>query len=432
MSKMPQRVDFDLWQKKEYIGMKPGLDRITNFLKEVRNPHLKFKTIHIAGTNGKGSTARMIASVLEEAGCKTGLYTSPHLVKLNERIQVNSRQIYNSDLYSLASKYFLKAQKHHLTFFEFITVLCFIYFALKKIDIAVLESGLGGRFDATNIIKSPLMTIITDIDYDHQQILGNTLKKIAFEKAGIIKYGCPVISGVENLSARNEIARVSKKNHSEMYEYNKDFFSESESVDWKKGFQKIYYQGFDFSSKVKLSLLGEYQIKNCALAIAAVERLNKDGFKITKDNIKKGLSKVRWPGRFQVIKQYKGSIQRTIILDGAHNPGGMDKFLAAFKNSSWGNSKRTFVFGMLQDKNFFDIIKKLAPFVSNAVLVPINSARQGDINILAEEWKKYLNADKIKIAPSLKSVLNDFDNNKDVIVVTGSLYLVGEALKVLN
>ncbi|MEK6869330.1 MAG: folylpolyglutamate synthase/dihydrofolate synthase family protein, partial [Nanoarchaeota archaeon] len=265
-----------------------GLDRIESLLKKLGNPEKKLRCIHVAGTNGKGSVCAMISSILTGAGYKVGLYTSPHLKKFNERIRINNKLISDKDIV----KYYLKIKKYvtNQSFFEITTAMAFLYFADKKVDFAVLEVGLGGRLDATNVV-TPLVSIITNIGLEHTKYLGNTIKKVAYEKAGIIKNNVPVVTAAEGI-ALAAIKKISNERNSRLYIANKK------------------------NANYRIGLKGEFQKLNAAMAIKAIGILkNNYGVKIKKSNVKKGLLNAKWPGRFQFL-------EKNILVDCAHNPHG--------------------------------------------------------------------------------------------------------------
>jgi len=422
--------ELDLWQLSEYTAMKPGLERIKAFLAAIGNPEKRFKAVHIAGTNGKGSTAIMIASILESAGYKTGLYISPHLVRLNERISVNSRQIDSKRLADIGGRYYGLAKKYNLTFFEFITAIAFIYFTERNIDIAVLETGLGGRFDATNVIESPLIAIITGIDYDHTQILGKTITEIAGEKAGIIKQKCFVLSGAENKAASCIIRKAAEKNKCVFWEIKKDFKNKYIKTDWKCCTQYVRYSGAGLDISLRVPLLGIYQRKNSSLAAAAAQMLNELGFLITDKAVVNGIANAKWPGRFDVRQAEVNGCNRTIILDGAHNPQAMSSFVSSFKESRWAEKSKNVIFGVLQDKDYIRVAKEALKLGGSFMLTPVKSRRTLDKAELETMFKTVCKNNSFAVTGSLEEALSKTDES--VIVITGSLYLVGEALKKLN
>jgi dihydrofolate synthase/folylpolyglutamate synthase len=420
-----------LWQKQEYTGMKPGLGRMCRFLAATGDPQERFAVAHIAGTNGKGATARMLSLILENAGYRTGLYISPHLVRINERIQINSRTISDRELDRLVKKYSKIAEKSSLTFFEFMTGLAFHYFAQEGVDIAVLETGLGGKYDATNVVKKPKISIITDIDFDHRQFLGNRLAAIAGEKAGIIKQGCPVISGVERPAAARVVKREALGKDSPFYEINRDFTYSSHKTVWKKGYQQVSYNGLDKQWQIHLPLLGDHQAKNCSLVLAASEVLERQGFALPSKTLQTALKAVRWPGRFDVRRVRHGKKQNTYILDGAHNPGAIKRFVRTWDESPFSKRKMTLVFGVLGDKDYRTIVKELAPRTGKVILTPVSSPRALSVKDMMSVWRKYLPANAIACADSFKDALKK-TGNEAIVAVTGSLYLVSEALKELD
>lgn len=301
-------------QGKFYINL--GLDRISAVLKLLGNPQDKLKCFHVAGTNGKGSVCAIIASVLQEAGMNVGLYTSPHIFKYTERIKINGEDISDTDFAKYVFEIVEAADKNeiHLTEFEILTAVMFKYFADNNVDVVVLETGLGGRFDATNVIKSNLCSIITHIDLDHTERLGNTKDKIAFEKAGIIKQGCPVVT-------------------CEGYEAIKDKADECNS---------LFVMVAPFEDTSELALKGTYQQENLSLALAAIKLVYP---KIPEEIILKGLHNVKHPCRFEYLAD------KNILIDAAHNPNGA----AALRDSLdlyFPDKKRCFIFGCLKTKNY--------------------------------------------------------------------------------
>ena len=420
----------DLWQKLEYTAMRPGLERIKAFLKEAGNPEKSYKIVHVAGTNGKGSTAAMIAKVLEASGYRTGLYISPHLVSMTERISVNSKEISAKVLHGMSRKYFSLAKKHSLTFFEFITAIAYIYFKEQKIDAAVLETGLGGRFDATNVIERPAVTVITSIDYDHTEILGRTISRIATEKAGIIKCGSPCVCGAENKSALKVIERKAEDSSSDIWEVNRDFKAEPLATDWKRVNQSIVYKDKYGSLKIDLPLLGNYQIRNAGVAVAALRALGRSGLKISEKAIKKGIKAVKWQGRFDVRKISSGAEAKTVILDGAHNPEGIRSFMSSFKKSAWAKKPFDIIFGVLKDKDYRNIVKEISNSGAERIfIVPVKSSRALGISDIKRQFGVFQSESRVVALPSLGVALKQLGQTA---VVAGSLYLVGEAMKIIN
>ena len=415
---------------KEYKTMSLGLDRIKKFLFDLDINYNKLKYIHIAGTNGKGSTAKTISEILISSGYKTGLYTSPHLIKINERIQINSLPITDKQLNSLDKKYAIISKKYKLTYFEYITALAFIYFVKNNVDIVVLETGLGGRFDATNIVI-PLVSVITSIDFDHTEVLGNTIKKIAFEKAGIIKENVPVICGNIKNSAFTEIKKVAKKQNSRIYYFNKDFFAESIGYNWKHLTQKIKYCGLKKNLTINFSLIGDSQVYNLATVLSACEILKKTLKKIKFSVIKKVCKNIKWAARFDFRKVKINGKKCSFIIDGAHNIQAIDNFLSLYKKSPFYKKETKLLFAVMQEKDFNKVIKKVAKIFSNVSLLKVNNTRAVNINILKKEFLKYMNKRCIYTYDTEKKFFSNVKNN-DVYICLGSFYLAGTILKFIE
>jgi dihydrofolate synthase/folylpolyglutamate synthase len=369
---------------------------------QLGNPQNNFPAVHIAGTNGKGSVTAMIASVLKSSGLKTGMYTSPHLEKINERFQINGRLISNHDLKRLSKN--LARRFPHLTEFEFLTVLGFVWFAEQNIDVAVVETGLGGRLDATNVLSNVLVSVITTIDFDHMDWLGNTLEKIAYEKAGIIKRGSPIVTGAMG-PALKVIGRVAKNRQAAL-------------IHSRSG-----------KNLPALPLEGKHQLFNAAIALSAINVINRSYFKITPAHIENGLKSLRWPGRFERFMIGSGPRRKIIILDGAHNPGGCRVLAGALKDKKM--PPVDLLFGVLGDKDFSSMAKILSPSVRRCVTVPVPSERSADPRILAglPSWKRKSSPQK-SVSLGWKKILNE--NRGRPIVVAGSLYLVGEIRRMVR
>ena len=415
---------------KEYKTMLLGLDRIKKFLSDQKVEYSKIKYIHIAGTNGKGSTAKTISEILISSGYKTGLYTSPHLIKINERIQINSLPITDKQLKSLDKKYAGISKKYKLTYFEYITALAFIYFVKNKVDVAVLETGLGGRLDATNIV-TPLVSVITSIDFDHTEILGNTLKKIAFEKAGIIKKNVPVVCGNIKKEALAVIKKVAKEKNSKVFVYNKDFKARHISYNWKNLTQKISYYGLNKNLAIDFSLLGDSQVYNSAMALIACEILKKDLSKIKFSIVKKVCKNIKWPARFDYRKYKINGKNCSFVIDGAHNIQAIDNFVALYKKSPFCKKGTKLLFAVMQEKDVKAVIKKVSKDFDNVSLLKVENSRAVDTNVLKQEFSKYINNKNIDIYDTVKQFFKDIKNN-DVYICLGSFYLAGTILKFIE
>ncbi|MDR1474804.1 MAG: bifunctional folylpolyglutamate synthase/dihydrofolate synthase [Endomicrobium sp.] len=407
---------------KEYSGMKPGLSRIKKFLKDVGNPQDSLKSVHIAGTNGKGSTAVFISEILKAAGYKTALYTSPHLININERISINGENISEEIFKDLSGKYIDKAKKYRLSYFEYLTSLAFIYFTLARVDVAIIETGLGGRFDATNIIKRPLACVITSIAKDHQELLGNTIENIAFEKAGIIKKDCDVVCG--KLPKKAEIIIKSK---SIPCMYGKKFKSDNISITCTPS------QKFDYKSKslnlrnIEIQMLGLHQVINASVAVCVSELLSRKRFLISQTAIKQGLKNSFWPGRFDIKNLLIDDKSFKIIIDGAHNTQGLNAFFDTFKKLGFAKEKRTFIFAAMKEKEHKQMAKKIVPFAKKIVLPYIKNDRAVNPIDLKKEFSKYISEENLFVAGCVDKALHMVDNGELGLTI-GSLYLAGEVL----
>uniref|UniRef100_A0A7V5XGC3 Dihydrofolate synthase/folylpolyglutamate synthase n=1 Tax=Thermodesulfobacterium geofontis TaxID=1295609 RepID=A0A7V5XGC3_9BACT len=410
----------------QFHGIKPGLKRIKEILKRLGNPHQNFVTVHIAGTNGKGSTSAILSEILSQHGLKVGLYTSPHLFRINERFKVNGKEIEDYKLNEYLKRIKLELKDYPATYFEITTALAFLYFFEEKVDIAVIECGLGGRLDATNVIK-PEVSIITSIGWDHTKYLGNTLEKIALEKAGIMKKETPCVLGSVS---ENLIPIFQKKEallNAPLYVWGRDFSIELN----KKG--NWNYKG-DFSFKdLKLNLKGLYQGNNLSCALKALEILEKKRFlKISEEKLKIALAKVKMPGRYETLKIK----DKTILIDTAHN---LDGFIALKASLIKDNFKGfLLVLGITNDdgeKPFGKMLEILIPLAREVYLCQFNSPRK---IVTLEDWKLalknlQLNLDKVKLIENCqKAVKMSLESNEKNILVTGSIYFVGEYLKYLK
>ena len=335
---------------------KPGLERIRELCEKLGHPERKLKFIHVAGTNGKGSFCAMTESVLRTAGYKTGLYTSPYIREFNERMQINGKSIGNDELAELTEyiKPIADQMADKPTEFELITAVAFEYFARNKCDVVVLEAGLGGRLDSTNIIRNPLLSVIMGIALDHTAILGDTVEKISAEKAGIIKDDSPVLFGGDNETAADVISTIAKERGSEFFrvDYNK-LQNVNASLD-----ESV----FDFGERKNLSikLLGLYQPKNASVVISAVDILNKYGLEISENALRAGLAIAAWQARFEKV-----SSDPLIIFDGAHNPQGIEQAVKSIKHY-FGEKKVYILTGVLKDKNYEQIAEMLSAVLKNA------------------------------------------------------------------
>jgi dihydrofolate synthase/folylpolyglutamate synthase len=414
---MPEIKTYDdvlrYFSKLEMMGSHLGLERIQKILKKLGNPEQKPKTIHIAGTNGKGSVAAMLASILHHAGHKTGLYTSPHLIDFRERIVVNRKKIPKKDVVRITN--LIKSRGVELTYFEFTTALAFQYFNEQSIDFLVLEVGLGGRLDATNVI-APLLSIITNISLEHTNYLGESIKEIAKEKAGIIKEGRCVITSCSGRAFKIIKETARRKNSTVM---------KPEKL--KKTASNLKSQTFTYNNtEINLPLLGDFQLENTAIVLKAVEYLNSLGFHIPTENIKAGLESVKWPGRLEIPSE-----KPLLILDGAHNPAGISVLADFIKILQY--NKMILLFNVMNDKDYRKMADALVPMADKIILTKAKIDRAQEPETIYKHIKKFRKDVLIEknIKKSLELAFSSAEND-DLILVTGSLYLVGNVKEVMN
>jgi len=417
-------------------GTKFGLSNITRLVSIFGNPHESFPSVHVAGTNGKGSTSAFIASLLKVSGLKVGLFTSPHLVSFTERIRVNSEEITEYEVMSLTEEIRSKVVDFSPTFFEVVTALAFLYFQRKRIDIAVIEVGMGGRLDATNILM-PEVSVITCIDYDHREYLGDTLSEIAYEKAGIIKDSIPVVISSQAPDVLEVIEAKAKEKNSEVYLYGRDFSAVLKRED-PSGICFDYFGGDSFDiHDLYLPLIGEHQMQNATVAIKAVELLSK---KITPNSelrtpnfIREGLKDVKWPGRLEMIQD-----NPPILIDGAHNPAAAVVLSRALVKNFLGIYKRIIlILGIMGDKDIEGIMKPLLPIASEIILTSPGYERAAPPAKLAGIAAS-LGFPEVRVASCVKDAIEMAKNSSlvtrhsSLIVITGSFYTIGEAEEVLG
>ncbi|MBA3016955.1 MAG: bifunctional folylpolyglutamate synthase/dihydrofolate synthase [Proteobacteria bacterium] len=403
------------------FGIKLGLSTIKSMMKSLGNPQKSFLCIHVAGTNGKGSIASSLASILKESNYKVGLFTSPHLVRFNERIQIDNKPVSNKSIveaYEALKN--VSSGNREPTFFEYSTAMAFYEFGKQKVDWAVIETGMGGRLDATNIIK-PALTIISNISLEHRMYLGNTIKEIAGEKGGIIKNYTPVVTGARQKSAVSTLKDIALEKSAPFYRLGEDFKVRRS----RNRNNKFTYYGIENTwHNLHTGLQGDYQIDNAAIVLAACELLDKNKAEIPLNSIQKGLENNHWPGRLEIV-----SDNPLIILDGAHNLIGTRK-LVKYLAKNLSRRKITLVAGILDDKPYSSMIKTLCSVCHRAILT------QPRINRALLPEKLYSPAKQvisdIKIIPKVNDAIKyaiKTTPKKDAICIAGSLYLVGEAIE---
>lgn len=390
-----------MYQRQGKTAFKKDLTNIIAFADHLNNPQNKFKSIHVAGTNGKGSTSHMIASILQEAGYKVGLYTSPHLKDFRERIKVNGNMIGKNEVINFIDKNKTFIERQEMSFFEMTVGLAFEYFASKKVDIAVIEVGLGGRLDSTNIIM-PEVSVITNIGYDHMQMLGETLAEIAFEKAGIIKKGIPVVISEKQTAINDVFAKIAQEKNTE-----------------------ISYAEDEVKESYKTDLLGNYQKKNIKAAVQTIKILNKRGYKVLSMHIKTGLLNVvkntGLLGRWQVLQNTP-----KIICDTAHNKEGLNYVIGQLTKLSY--NKLHIILGVVNDKDL-DTILPLFPKNAVYYFCRPDIPRGLDAHMLQSKAKTYgLKGSSFpKVSEALKTARKVASKN-DIIFVGGSTFVVAEVV----
>jgi dihydrofolate synthase / folylpolyglutamate synthase len=399
------------------FGIKFGLNSTAQILNKLGNPHHRLRCIHIAGTNGKGSTAAMLSSILKQHGQRVGLYTSPHLVRFTERFRINDEEVSPGRILEIFHRIrTLLGGGDPPTFFEMVTAMAFQYFAEEGVDWAVIEVGMGGRLDATNVI-TPEVSIITNVTFDHEEHLGNTLGAIAREKAGIIKARTPVLTATRHALVQAILKAACLRLQAPLYRLGKDF-----SVK-RAGPASIRYDGFkNRFGPLELNLPGAHQLHNAALALAALELLETQGaIEIDPGAVQAGLKQVRWPARLEVLQEAP-----LMLLDGAHNPQGADCLRDALRQS-YPHRRIHLVLGVMADKNIRGIFQRLLPLAETAIFTQpryIRAAPPEHLRKLARPYiqKHYVIPD---VASAIQQAQSLADPN-DVICITGSLYFAGE------
>lgn len=412
----------------EVLAMKLGLETIRLLSRELGSPHEAFPAIHIAGTNGKGSTAAMTEAILRAAGCRTGLYTSPHLLSITERMRVDGEPIPQDQFARLATQVRMAGERlveqgllpAPPTFFEQVTAIGYLWFAEQRVDLAVLEVGMGGRLDATNICR-PVVTAITPVGLDHQQYLGETIAAIAGEKAGIIKAGIPVVVAPQEPPARAVITARAVECDAPVIEGQVTAELVRRTVDLR---QWVEFQCGLGSFDACLSLRGDHQRVNAATAVAVIEALVSRGWTVGTDAITSGLEQTFWPGRLDLRS---GPAGRPLLIDGAHNQAGA-AVLRDFLVSYCADRPLTLIFGAMRDKDVAEMTSRLFPIFKTIVLTGIDNPR-------ALDPAEISTAANVERAPDIAAALElaaPLTPRTGLIVVAGSLYLVGEVLELLG
>lgn len=413
------------------FGMRLGLDNIKKLLELLGDPQNNLKIIHVAGTNGKGSTCSFISSILKESGYKVGLYTSPFLETFTERIRVNGENISEEEVGKIVSlikekiEIMVSEGYSYPTEFEIVTAMAFYYYNQEKVDFVALEVGLGGRYDATNVIDKPVVSAITSISLDHTGILGDTLAKIAFEKGGIIKEDCPTIVYPQQEEASEVIKNICAEKKSKYIEC--DFKNiEIKSSNINSQIYNCNINGKELRD-LEIKLIGDHQIKNSIVALNVIEYLN--DIKITnisEENIRKGLLETKWPGRIEKISE-----NPMFIIDGAHNEEGA-KSLANSIDKYFENKNKILVIGMLEDKDIESVLDLLIPKFNKVITTTPDNPRAIDANKLKEKIERY--NIEVTCKPNIKEAVDyalEISNKDDVIISAGSLYMIGNVRTII-
>lgn len=403
---------------------KPGLTRTRRLLEELGNPQKGLRFVHIAGTNGKGSTAAMLASVLTAAGYRTGLYTSPHLVRYGERFRVDGAEIPEEALLSLLeeARPALSALGEQPSEFELLTALACLYFRRRECEIVVWEVGLGGRLDPTNVIDAPECAVITGIGLEHTEFLGDTVEKIAAEKAGIIKPGSPVICQSQSQEAEAVIRKRSAELGCRL--------TVTAPALLTPGAADLDGQTFSYRTRrsLRLGLLGPFQLRNAAAALDAVDALRRQGWAIPEDAVRRGLADARWPGRFEALRK-----DPAVIVDGAHNPHGVEA-LAECLERYFPRGSVTFVMGVMADKDYRAMAARIAPYARGFVTVTPDSARALTAEALAADIRDHLGlpaAAEPSVEDGVRRALRE-RGPEGAVCVFGSLYQAGRVRTLLG
>lgn len=432
---MTYKDTIDYLYQLKWHGIRPGLARMASLLSPLGHPQEKFRSVHIGGTNGKGSTATMTASILEESGYRVGLYTSPHLIDFSERIGICGLPIPHDAIVQLTEKIRQTIERQSpqlstkITFFEFTTALAFLYFAEEAIDIAIIEVGMGGRFDATNHLQ-PLVTAITEIDLDHEHYLGRNLLEIATEKAGIIKKGVPLLTCSEQSEVSNLFKKVSQDKQAPLIRLGHEI--QGLPVQTQNRGQKMHYHGLK-DYLIDLPLLGRHQIKNASMAIGIVESLNEQGLSISESGIMKGIKNVRLAGRLEIVQNAP-----CIMLDVAHNSASANQladYLQEGDNKKY--DKRWLIIGIMEDKNIEAFLKPLLSCTDEVVLTRPEVERAAApemiadiVNRLSKTANNRSNSIQVTIRNKVTEAIFYVKSHikpHDRLIITGSFFTVGEA-----
>jgi len=419
---MSYKDSLDYLYSLERFGMIFGLDNISRLLSLLGDPHRRLRTVHITGSNGKGSVSAMMAEILSRRW-RVGLYTSPHLHSFTERVKINDREIEEGEVVRLVELLRRKVEKEggpeHFTFFDFTTAITFQYFAEKEVDLAVIEVGLGGRLDSTNVI-TPQVSVITTVSKEHTQVLGSSLSEIAREKAGIIKEEVPVVCGVREEEALKVIEEEAKEKGAPLFLLGRDFHYR------ERGAQQLDFSGRRWRMEgLEVGLLGRFQLFNASLAIAALEVLAEKGYAVSEADIREGLQEIRWPGRMEVVRKAP-----LLILDGAHNGEGARALKEALRDIRY--RELLLLLGIMDDKDVEAIVRELAPLARLVVTSRPSNPRALPPRRIAEVARRF--CPRVKEREEMRegvSLILEEASREDLVLITGSLFTVADARQIL-
>lgn len=413
----------------EVFGMKFGLKGIRTLLASIGDPHKDFPSVHVAGTNGKGSTSSMLAAVFTAAGYKTGLYTSPHLISFTERIRIDGKPIAPKDVVRLTNLVKKQVMRQQATYFEAVTAIAFKYFADAKVDIAIVETGLGGRLDATNVLR-PLVSVITNVSLEHTEILGNTLGKIAWEKAGIIKRAIPCVTGISQAKALTVLRRQAKAKRSPLFT----------TRDVRIIIRKSTLEGLIVQASIngetyrnlRVSVAGNHQAMNLRIVLRTIDLLNDHGaYTIDESQLRRGLMNIETlaglTARLSVLRRHP-----LVLADVAHNPDSIRRLVNSLRDLNIRNV--VLVFGVVRDKDYRRMVRFLKPITMSAILTMAKTTRARPIEDLKHEFSRQ-RIDVVGIGPTVVGAMDlafSVARRRDTILIAGSHYVVGEALSFLR
>jgi len=402
------------------FGMIFGLSNVEDIVRTLGDPQKNLRVIHIGGTNGKGSTAAMMASILRENGYRVGLYTSPHILSFTERIQINGESISEAEVAGLTARIRERIEEvgipQQFTFFDFTTAMAFLYLRESGVDLAIIEVGLGGRLDSTNIVN-PLVAVITNVTHEHRDVLGDSLGQIAGEKAGIIKPGVPLVTGVSQHEILKQIEGICEEKEAPLYWMGRDFLTEKEGP---KGFR---YEGRRWNlSGLKVSLLGKHQISNATMALGTLEVVEELGFPLTRESVYRGLEKVSWAGRMEVIRE-----RPWVVLDGAHNPAAAQVLREAL-SEDFSYNRCYLLLGIMKDKEVERIVSILSPLSHETAVCKPKQDRAAPPERLLRALEAVGGKGRVipDVAEGLDALLS-MAGSDDLICVAGSFSTIGEA-----